>query len=297
MALYGNDKPDLRFEMKIIDFTGIFSKQGFSYFDEAETIMGIKVPQDLSRKQIDKLIAWARTPQIGGSTLVSYKIPDKNTIKKFYTPEDLEKSLGFLEVKDGETLLLIAGDKSKAQNILGRLRLKLGEELNLIEKESFKPLWVIDFPLFEWSEVENRYKAMHHPFTAPSGDLNGNLDTLKAKAYDLVINGQEVGGGSIRIHNKEEQMKVLSLLGISEEESEEQFGFLMEAFEFGAPPHGGIAFGLDRLCAILSGSDTIRDFIAFPKNNKGRDTMLDAPSFIEKENTLPFIEENDDLCL
>jgi len=288
MARFGSDKPDLRFEMEFLELNGIIKGKGFNIFDNAELVIGICVEGcgRYSRKQIDNLTDFVRRPQIGASGLAYIKYDEDDTIKssmdKFYSESDLLSICKFGNVKPGDLLLILAGNVEKTRFALSALRLEMGSRLELRSKEIFCPLWVVDFPLLEWNEEEQRYNAMHHPFTSPKDEDIGMLlespEKVRANAYDLVINGVELGGGSIRIHKKDLQKKMFKALGISNEEADQQFGFLMEAFEYGAPPHGGIAFGFDRLCAVLGGTDSIRDYIAFPKNNSGRDTMIDAPA-------------------
>lgn len=293
ISLYGSDKPDLRFGMKIHELTSIIQGKGFGLFDSAEYVGAICVEgaSEYSRKELDALTDWLKRPQIGMSGLIYLKIGNdgilKSSVDKYYTQEDLIKWKSFLNGKEGDLILVLAGRKKKTLNALGELRLEMGNRLNLKDKNTFAPLWVIDFPLLEKDDESGRYYAMHHPFTSPKDeDINlfeTNPGAIKAKAYDLVINGVEIGGGSIRIFNKDLQQLMFKTLGFSEEQSEDQFGFLLNAFKYGAPPHGGIALGLDRLTAMFSGLDSIRDVIAFPKNNSGRDTMIDSPSEISTE--------------
>jgi len=289
MNYYGTDKPDLRFDLKFIHFTDIAKSKGFKIFDDAECIVGIKVPSqaNVTRKQIDEWTNFVKDPKVGASGLIYIKYNSDGTIKssidKYFSENDLKQILQKANAKEGDLVLIIAGEKNKTLKALGQLRLYLARQLNLIQENTYACLWVLDFPLFEYDEEEKRWVSMHHPFTSPVGDLSGDIGSIKANAYDMVINGIEVGGGSIRIHNKELQKQVFQILGFSEEEAMKQFGFLMNAFEYGAPPHGGIAFGFDRLAAILCGTDSIRDVIAFPKNNAGKDTMIDAPSTISEE--------------
>lgn len=289
MNYYGSDKPDLRFDLKFTHFTDIAKNKGFQVFDNAECIAGINVPSqaNATRKQIDEWTNFVKDPKVGANGLIYIKYNSDGTIKssidKYLSENDLKQILQKANAKEGDLLLIIAGEKNKPLKALGQLRLHLAKQFNLIQENTFACLWVLDFPLFEYDEEEKRWVSMHHPFTSPIGDLSGDIANIKANAYDMVINGTEVGGGSIRIHNKEVQKQVFQLLGFTDEEAMKQFGFLMNAFEYGAPPHGGIAFGFDRLTAILCGSDSIRDVIAFPKNNAGKDTMIDAPSTINEK--------------
>ena len=291
MAKYGNDKPDIRFGMEFAELNDLAKNKGFNVFDQQELIVGIAVPgaAAYTRKQIDKLIDWVKRPQIGANGLVWVKCNEdgsyKSSVDKFYTQEDLAQWAKASGANEGDLLLVMAGDTHKTRTQLSALRMELAEQLGLRKPEEFAPLWVVDFPLLEWDEETQRYHAMHHPFTAPKPEQIDLLKTdpgaVNANAYDLVLNGNEIGGGSIRIHDAATQEKMFALLGFSPEEAKAQFGFLMEAFQYGAPPHGGIALGLDRLVALLGGQETIRDFIAFPKNNSGRDLMIDAPSPID----------------
>ena len=291
MRKYGNDKPDIRFGMTFTELNDLAKNKGFNVFDQQELIVGIAVPGAASytRKQIDKLIDWVKRPQIGANGLVWVKCNEDGTFKssvdKFYNAEDLAAWAESMGAKAGDLLLVMAGPSHKTRTQLSALRMELAEQMGLRKVNEFAPLWVVDFPLLEWDEETDRFHAMHHPFTAPKPEQLELLDsapgTVNANAYDLVLNGNEIGGGSIRIHDAETQEKMFNLLGFSPEEAKAQFGFLMEAFQYGAPPHGGIALGLDRLVAILGGQETIRDFIAFPKNNSGRDLMIDAPSTID----------------
>ncbi len=291
MAKYGNDKPDIRFGMEFAELNDLAKNKGFNVFDQQELIVGIAVPGAASytRKQIDKLIDWVKRPQIGANGLVWVKYNDdgsfKSSVDKFYGQEDLAQWAKASGATAGDLILVMAGDTHKTRTQLSALRMELAEQLGLRKPNEFAPLWVVDFPLLEWDEDSQRYHAMHHPFTAPKPEQIDLLETdpgaVNANAYDLVLNGNEIGGGSIRIHDAATQERMFALLGFSEEEAQAQFGFLMEAFQYGAPPHGGIALGLDRLVALLGGQETIRDFIAFPKNNSGRDLMIDAPSPID----------------
>ena len=291
MAKYGNDKPDIRFGMEFAQLNELAKNKGFNVFDQQELIVGIAVPgaAAYTRKQIDQLIDWVKRPQIGANGLVWVKCNEdgsyKSSVDKFYTQEDLAQWAKATGASPGDLLLVMAGDTHKTRTHLSALRMELAEQLGLRKPEEFAPLWVVDFPLLEWDEETQRYHAMHHPFTAPKPEQLDLLETdpgaVNANAYDLVLNGNEIGGGSIRIHDAATQEKMFALLGFSPQEAKAQFGFLMEAFQYGAPPHGGIALGLDRLVALLGGQETIRDFIAFPKNNSGRDLMIDAPSPID----------------
>ncbi|MEY2950782.1 MAG: hypothetical protein RLZZ248_1983 [Bacteroidota bacterium] len=297
MKLYGSDKPDKRFDMTLVELNEITQNKGFQVFDQAELIVGIcaKGQAHYTRKQIDGLIDWVKRPQIGAKGMIYVRYNEDGTLKssvdKFFTADDLRQWADLLKAQPGDLMLLLSGEKDQVRKQIGALRLEMAQRMDLIQPGDFKPLWVVDFPLLEWDEETKRFYAMHHPFTAPKKEdidrmLNGDHDTMKslrADAYDLVINGSEIGGGSIRIYDRTLQEKNFQLLGFTKEDAEEQFGFLMGAFEYGAPPHGGIAFGFDRLCAIMSGQSSIRDFIAFPKNNQGRDMMIDAPSSIAKE--------------
>ncbi len=294
MRDYGNDKPDTRFEMKFVDLTSTVQGQGFPVFDQAEVVLGINALScaAYTRKQIDELTEFVKRPQIGATGLVYARVEAdgqvKSSVDKFYSQDELRRWSAAFGANEGDLLLLLAGPEAKTRKALSELRLEMGQRLGLRGKDSFAPLWVVDFPLLEYSEEENRYFAMHHPFTSPKPEdlpLLDSPDTIaqaRANAYDLVINGVEVGGGSIRIHDRAVQARMFSLLGFSAEEAQAQFGFLLDAFEYGAPPHGGIAFGFDRLCSLFGGADSIRDFIAFPKNNSGRDVMIDSPSPISE---------------
>jgi len=300
MRLYGSDKPDTRFEMKFVELKSaeapavdLTSGKNFGVFDSAELVVGIAASgcAEYTRKQIDELTEFVKRPQVGAKGLVyiQYKADGslKSSVDKFYTPEDLKAWADKFNAKPGDLLLILAGEAYATRKQLNELRLFMGERLGLRNKNTFSALWVIDFPLLEWNEETNRYHAMHHPFTSPKPEDIPLLDTapgkVRANAYDMVINGTEVGGGSIRIHDRATQQLMFTHLGFSEEEAKKQFGFLMDAFEFGAPPHGGIAFGFDRLCSIFGGADSIRDFIAFPKNNAGKDVMIDSPSTISED--------------
>ncbi len=291
MKTYGNDKPDIRFEMKFGELNAVAQHKDFGVFNSAELVVGIAAPGcgNYSRKEIDALIDWVKRPQIGASGLVYVKCEDDGTFKssvdKFYDQDDLKKWAEITNAKAGDLILVLSGNANKTRTQLSALRMEVATRLGLRKPDEFAPLWVVDFPLLEWDEESGRYHAMHHPFTSPKPEDMKLIETepgkVRANAYDMVLNGNEIGGGSIRIHDKDLQSRMFSLLGFSPEQAESQFGFLMNAFQFGAPPHGGLAFGLDRLVAILGGQETIRDFIAFPKNNSGRDVMIDAPSVID----------------
>lgn len=294
LRLYGSDKPDLRFGMPFADLTDLTKGQGFVVFDSAELVIGIKASgqADYTRKQVDELTEWVKRPQIGAKGLIYVRYNTDGTLKssvdKFFSEDQLRDWATHLDAQPGDLMLIMAGEEEKTRKQLGELRLEMGRRMGLMKAGDFKPLWVLDFPLLEWDEDTERFYAMHHPFTSPkpddvakmASDDRNVLKGLRADAYDLVLNGVEIGGGSIRIYDRDLQMKNFSLLGFSDEEAEAQFGFLLGAFEFGAPPHGGIAFGFDRLCSVMNGQNSIRDFIAFPKNNQGRDMMIDAPSGI-----------------
>lgn len=291
MKTYGNDKPDIRFEMKFGELTDLVKQSDFQVFSQAELVVGIAVPKAASftRKEIDQWIEWVKRPQVGATGMVYVKCETDGTFKssvdKFFTQEDLAKWAEKTEAKPGDLLFILSGDTHKTRARLSALRMELAQVLGLRKPDEFAPLWVVDFPLLEWDEETQRFHAMHHPFTSPKPEdinlLHTHPEKVRANAYDMVLNGNEIGGGSIRIHDKELQAKMFELLGFSKEQAENQFGFLLNAFQYGAPPHGGLAFGLDRLVAILGGQETIRDFIAFPKNNSGRDVMIDAPSLID----------------
>ena len=293
MQKYGNDKPDIRFGMEFGELNAIAKHKDFKIFNEAELVVGIAVPNgnSYSRKDIDKLINWIRRPQIGALGMVYVRCNDdgsyKSSVDKFYDQEDLAKWAAKTGAKAGDLICVLSGNTDKVRTQLSALRMELAERLGLRNPNEFAPLWVVDFPLLEWDEETERFHAMHHPFTSPKPEDIELLKTAPAKvranAYDMVLNGNEIGGGSIRIHDKATQEMMFDYLGFTKEEAEAQFGFLMNAFTYGAPPHGGLAFGLDRLVAILGGQETIRDFIAFPKNNSGRDVMIDAPATIDEE--------------
>ncbi|HKL02563.1 MAG TPA: aspartate--tRNA ligase [Cryomorphaceae bacterium] len=291
MRKYGSDKPDIRFGMEINDISELAKGKGFKVFDASEKVLAINATgcAEYSRKQLDALTEWVKRPQIGAKGLVYVKYQAegilKSSIDKFFEPEQLEEWCKASGAKPGDLLLVLSGESTTTSKQIGELRLHMGNALNLRKIGSYAPLWVVDFPLMEWDEETKRYYAMHHPFTSPKPEDIHKLETstgeVRANAYDLVINGVEIGGGSIRIHDRTLQAKIFELLDFTPEEAQEQFGFLMNAFEYGAPPHGGIAFGFDRLCSLMGGTDSIRDYIAFPKNNSGRDVMIDAPSPID----------------
>jgi aspartyl-tRNA synthetase len=293
MKWYGSDKPDIRFDMKFIELNEVAQHKGFSVFDKVEMVLGINAKDCASytRKQLDKLTDFVRKPQVGATGVVYLKYNEdgsfKSSVDKFFGPEDLKLWAEKAGMVKGDLLLVLAGGKDSVRKQMNELRLHMGSELGLRNPSEFRPLWVVDFPLLEWDEESNRYHAMHHPFTAPKEEdfdkMESSPGEVRANAYDLVVNGVELGGGSIRIHNKEIQARMFDLLGFTEEEAIAQFGFLMNAFEYGAPPHAGIAFGFDRLCAVMAGVDNIREFIAFPKNNSGRDVMIDSPSPLSGE--------------
>ncbi|WP_417875322.1 aspartate--tRNA ligase [Winogradskyella sediminis] len=293
MRLYGNDKPDIRFGMEFGELNEVTQHKDFGVFNSAELVVGIAVPggNAFTRKEIDNLIKWVKRPQVGAMGMIYSRCNDDGTFKssvdKFYDQDDLAKWAEITGAKPGDLVCVLSGETNKVRAQLSALRMELAERLGLRDPKTFAPLWVIDFPLLELDEETGHYHAMHHPFTSPKPGQLELLDTnpgeVKANAYDLVLNGNEIGGGSIRIHDKATQAIMLKHLGFSEDEARAQFGFLMDAFEYGAPPHGGLAFGLDRLVAILGGQETIRDFIAFPKNNSGRDVMIDAPAPIDNE--------------
>ena len=293
MCLYGNDKPDIRFGMKFGELNAVAQHRNFNVFNSAELVVGIAVPGGASytRKELDKLIDWVKRPQVGAKGMVYVKCNEdgsyKSSVDKFYNQEDLSCWAEVTGAKAGDLICVLSGSTDKTRAQLSALRMELAERLELRRPNEFAPLWVMDFPLLEWDEETARYHAMHHPFTSPKPDqiplLTTDPKSVKANAYDLVLNGNEIGGGSIRIHDKEVQSMMFDYLGFTPEEAKAQFGFLMDAFEYGAPPHGGIAFGFDRLVAILGGQEPIRDFFAFPKNNSGRDVMIDAPSPIDNE--------------
>ena len=292
MRKYGNDKPDIRFGMEFVELNDLVKGKEFKIFDEAELVVGINVEgkADYTRKQIDELIDWVKRPQIGANGMVWVKFQEDgvltSSVNKFYSEADLKAIAERFNAQKDDLMLVMSGDANKVRAQLSALRMELGNRLGLRKGNEFAPLWVVDFPLLEWDEESGRYHAMHHPFTSPKPEDIPLLETspgeVRANAYDLVLNGNEIGGGSIRIYDKDLQSKMFALLGFSPEEAEAQFGFLMNAFRYGAPPHGGLAFGFDRLVAILDGNEVIRDYIAFPKNNSGRDVMIDAPSQIDE---------------
>lgn len=293
MKLYGSDKPDTRFDMKFVEIKDLTTGKNFPVFDSAEMVVGICAQgcAEYTRKQLDELTEYVKRPQVGAKGMVYVQCKADGTFKssvdKFYTADDLKAWAVKFNAQPGDLLLILSGETNSVRKQLNELRLLMGEKLGFRDKNKFSALWVIDFPLLEWDEESKRYHAMHHPFTSPKPDDIRLLDTrpgdVRANAYDMVINGTEVGGGSIRIHDRATQAMMFNHLGFTPEEAKKQFGFLLEAFEFGAPPHGGIAFGFDRLCSIFGGADSIRDFIAFPKNNAGRDVMIDSPSTISQE--------------
>ena len=290
MRLYGSDKPDLRFGMQFVEMNDLVKGKNFSIFDNAELVVGINAKgcAAYTRKQVDELTEWLKRPQIGATGLIYARYNTDGSIKssvdKFYSEEDLKQWAAAFNAEPGDLMLLLAGPEAKVRKQMNELRLEIGGRLGLRKKDDFAPLWVVDFPLLEWDDETQRRHAMHHPFTSPKPEdipmLDTDPDAVRANAYDLVINGTEIGGGSIRIHNREVQSLMFKHLGFTAEEAQKQFGFLLDAFEYGAPPHGGIAFGFDRLCSIFAGLDSIRDVIAFPKNNSGRDVMIDSPSTI-----------------
>ncbi len=295
MDVYGSDKPDIRFEMKIHELTDKLQGCGFSVFDSVEYVGGICVDGAAAwtRKQIDEVTEWVKRPQVGAKGLVYIKVNEDGSIKssvdKFYTPEQLQVVADYMGAKKGDMILILCGAKRKTQNMLGVLRLEMGDRLGYRDPFNFAPLWVVDFPLYEWDDETQRFYAMHHPFTAPkpehielyNSDKKEDLEKVCANAYDFVLNGTELGGGSIRIHDSKVQERMFEILGFSKEAADERFGFIINAFKYGAPPHGGLAFGFDRVCALFGGQETIRDYIAFPKNNQGRDVMIDSPSYID----------------
>ena len=304
MDNYGSDKPDVRFGMTIKDITAAVKGCGFGVFDSADYVGAIAVPgcAEYTRKQLDELTEWVKRPQVGAKGLVYVKLnPDgsvKSSVDKFYSPEKLHEIAENCGAQNGDLMLVLCGPRRKTQTQLGVLRIEMGNRLGLRDPHVFAPLWVVDFPLLEWSEEDGRFYAMHHPFTAPKpeheklfySDRKEDLEQVCANAYDFVLNGTELGGGSIRIHDAAMQSRMFEVLGISKEDAEYKFGFIINAFKYGAPPHGGLAFGFDRVCALFGGQETIRDYIAFPKNNQGRDVMIDSPSKIDQSQL-------DELCL
>ena len=290
---YGTDKPDLRYNMKFVELNDVAKNRDFNVFNNSELVVGFLIEggNSFSRKDIDKYTDWVKRPQIGAGGLAYLRIQEdgtyKSSVDKFYDQSDLENWANKSGAKQGDILFILSGDKDKVRTQLGALRVHVADNLGLKNPEEFKPLWVVDFPLLEWDEETGAFHAMHHPFTSPKPEQIDLIDSdpaaVRADAYDLVLNGNEIGGGSIRIHDKKIQQRMFDCLGFTKEEAEKQFGFLMNAFEYGAPPHGGIAFGLDRLVAIMGGNEIIRDFIAFPKNNSGRDVMIDSPSTVSDE--------------
>ena len=290
---YGTDKPDLRYDMKFVELNDIAKNREFNVFNNSELVVGFLIEggNSFTRKDIDKYTDWVKRPQIGAGGLAYLRIQEdgtyKSSVDKFYDQSDLENWANKAGAKQGDILFILSGDKDKVRTQLGALRVHVADNLGLKNPEEFKPLWVVDFPLLEWDEETGAFHAMHHPFTSPKPEQIDLIDSdpaaVRADAYDLVLNGNEIGGGSIRIHDKKIQQRMFDCLGFTKEEAEKQFGFLMNAFEYGAPPHGGIAFGLDRLVAIMGGNEIIRDFIAFPKNNSGRDVMIDSPSTVSDE--------------
>ena len=304
MDFYGSDKPDIRFDMKLHEISPLVQGHGFSVFDSCEYVGGIAVKgcADYTRKQLDELTEWVKRPQVGAKGLVYIKCNAdgsfKSSIDKFFSPEEIAQVAKSVGAGSGDLVLILCGAKRKTQNQLGVLRIELGNRLGLRNPHEFAPLWVVDFPLLEWSEEDQRFYAMHHPFTAPKpeheqwfySDKKEDLERVCANAYDFVLNGTELGGGSIRIHDADMQRRMFDVLGISKEDAEYKFGFIINAFKFGAPPHGGLAFGFDRVCALFGGQESIRDYIAFPKNNQGRDVMIDSPSLIDQSQL-------DELCL
>ena len=296
MDFYGSDKPDIRFGMKIHEITALAQGHGFGVFDGVPYVGAICAPglASYTRKQVDELTEWVKRPQVGAKGLVYIRVNEdgslKSSVDKFFAPEDLAGIAEAMEAQKGDLILVLCGEKRKTQTQLGVLRIELGNRLGFRDPKVFAPLWIVDFPLLEWSEEDQRFYAMHHPFTAPKpeheawfySDKKEDLERVCANAYDFVLNGTELGGGSIRIHNADMQSRMFEVLGIGKEEAEYKFGFIINAFKFGAPPHGGLAFGFDRVCALFGGQETIRDYIAFPKNNQGRDVMIDSPSLIDE---------------
>ena len=303
MDNYGSDKPDIRFDMKIHEISDLVKGHGFGVFDGAEYIGAIVAPgcAEYTRKQLDEITEWVKRPQVGAKGLVYIKVGQegiKSSVDKFYTAEQLQGIADKCEARKGDLILILCGARRKAQTMLGVLRIEMGGRLGFRDPKVFAPLWIVDFPLLEWDDETSRFYAMHHPFTAPKpehekwfySDRKEDLEKVCANAYDFVLNGTELGGGSIRIHNADMQSRMFEVLGIGKEEAEYKFGFIINAFKYGAPPHGGLAFGFDRVCALFGGQETIRDYIAFPKNNQGRDVMIDSPSKIDQV-------QMDELCL
>ena len=296
MDYYGSDKPDIRFDMKIHDITALVKGHGFSVFDSSEYIGAICADglASYTRKQLDELTEWVKRPQVGAKGLVYIKVNEdgsvKSSVDKFYSPEELQGIASEMQAGKGDLILVLCGPKRKTQTMLGVLRIEMGNRLGYRDPHVFAPLWVVDFPLLEWDDETSRFYAMHHPFTAPKpehldlfySDRKEDLEKVCANAYDFVLNGTELGGGSIRIHDAKVQQRMFEVLGFSDEDAQYKFGFIINAFKFGAPPHGGLAFGFDRVCALFGGQETIRDYIAFPKNNQGRDVMIDSPSYIDQ---------------
>jgi len=293
MRDYGNDKPDIRFDMKLNNITKLVQNNGFKVFDNAELVLAIKAEgcAEFTRKQLDNLTNWVKRPQIGAKGMIYVKCNKdgsfKSSVDKFFNQKDLSLWANATDASKGDLILILSGNKQFVQKQMSELRLEMGNQLGLRDPKVFAPLWVTDFPLLEWDDDTERYHAMHHPFTSPKPEdlnkLDANPGEVKANAYDMVMNGSEIGGGSIRIHDRHLQKLIFKHLGFSDQEAQNQFGFLMNAFEYGAPPHGGLAFGLDRLCSLMGGAESIRDFIAFPKNNSGKDVMINAPSEINQE--------------
>lgn len=291
MSKYGSDKPDLRFGMAFVELNDTVKGKGFGVFDQAELVLGINAAgcAEYTRKQLDEITDFVKKPQIGATGLIYLRHQAdgslKSSVDKFYSEDELKKWSAVLDSKPGDLILVLAGETNKVRKQMNELRLEMGSRLGLRDKDKISALWVVDFPLLEWDEETKRFHAMHHPFTSPLPEdmdkLNTDPGAVRANAYDMVINGVEVGGGSIRIHDRDVQSRMFDVLGFSKEDAQKQFGFLMSAFEFGAPPHGGLAFGFDRLCALFGGQESIRDFIAFPKNTSGRDVMIDSPSSID----------------
>ena len=296
MDYYGSDKPDIRFGMKIHEITDMVKGHGFSVFDSVDYVGAICAEglASYTRKQLDELTEWVKRPQVGAKGLVYIKVNEDGSIKssvdKFYSQDDLKAIAGKMEAGPGDLILVLCGSRRKTQTMLGVLRIEMGNRLGYRDPHDFAPLWVVDFPLLEWDDETSRFYAMHHPFTAPKpehldlfySDRKEDLEKVCANAYDFVLNGTELGGGSIRIHDAKVQQRMFEVLGFSEEDAQYKFGFIINAFKFGAPPHGGLAFGFDRVCALFGGQETIRDYIAFPKNNQGRDVMIDSPSYIDQ---------------